>query len=76
MQTQLYEQKGFEVIRQFDACHFPFYPAQSITRFGEFLRGNAGLAYLHSAVKQRFLVKKGSTWFWNLSATALVWVPE
>ncbi len=32
--------------------------------------------YLQLISKQRFLLKKGITWFWNRSATALVWVPE
>ena len=33
-------------------------------------------AQRQSAVKQRFLLKNGITWFWNRSATALVCVPE
>jgi hypothetical protein len=34
------------------------------------------IPYLQSAVKHRFLLKNGRTWFWNRSATALTCVPE
>ena len=33
------------------------------------------LAYMQFFAAHKFLLKKGSTKFWNRTATALVWVP-
>ena len=39
------------------------------------VNGLSARGHLQASLKQRVLLKNGSTWFWNRSATALVWAP-